>query len=58
MTEQTSNNHYFKCPYCACIFFTEADLKKHTAAYGAIKEQHVLAYKNTHGRLEHGYGDE
>ncbi len=58
MTEQTNHNHQYKCPHCACIFLTQADLQKHIATFGAAKEQHEYAYKKTHGRLEHGYGDE
>jgi Zn-finger nucleic acid-binding protein len=57
MTAQNQNHHY-KCPHCACIFLTQADLEKHTAAFGAVKEQHEYSYKKTHGRLEHGYSDE
>jgi hypothetical protein len=26
--------------------------------YGTIKEQHADAYRRTHGRIEHGYGEE
>lgn len=56
--EQKNQNHTYKCPHCACLFFTEADLKKHTATFGANKEQHDYQYKKTHGRMEHGYNDE
>ncbi|MGD6853367.1 MAG: hypothetical protein ACQCN6_15010 [Candidatus Bathyarchaeia archaeon] len=55
---QTNDNHYYKCPHCSCIFFSQADLQKHIAAFGTNREQHELAYKKTHGRLEHGYSDE
>jgi hypothetical protein len=26
--------------------------------FGASKEQHDFGYKKTHGRMEHGYGEE
>jgi hypothetical protein len=56
--QQNGNNRYLKCPHCACIFFSQADLDKHTAAYGAGKEMHDQNYRKTHGRLEHGYGSD
>ncbi len=58
MSEQKNNNHYYKCPNCPCIFFTLSDLQKHMTAFGSSKDQHELYYKKTHGRLEHGYGEE
>jgi len=58
MEEQKNRNHYHKCPYCACLFFSEVDLQKHMAAFGKWKEQHDYQYKKTHGRMEHGFGDE
>ncbi len=54
----TNPNHLHKCPYCACIFLTEADLQKHIATFSSSKEQHEYLYKKTHGRLEHGYSEE
>jgi uncharacterized C2H2 Zn-finger protein len=53
---QNGSNRYLKCPYCACLFFSQADLDKHIATYGAAKEVHEQNYRKTHGRLEHGYG--
>jgi uncharacterized C2H2 Zn-finger protein len=53
-----NDNQYLKCPYCACIFFTQADLDAHMARFGNSKGQHDYEYKKTHGRLEHGYGEE
>jgi len=58
MTQETNNNKLFKCPHCACIFLTQKDLEKHLNAFGNNKEQHEFSYKKTHGRLEHGYGEE
>jgi uncharacterized C2H2 Zn-finger protein len=58
MAEQKNQNHYYKCPHCACLFFSQADLQKHTASFGASKEQHEFQYKKTHGRMEHGFSDE
>ena len=56
--EQKNNNQHLKCPHCACIFFTQADLQTHMARFGASKGEHEYQYKKTHGRLEHGYGEE
>ncbi|MGE5556518.1 MAG: hypothetical protein ACM3UY_09745 [Methanocella sp.] len=59
MTEQQNgSNPYLKCPHCACIFFSQADLQKHMAAFGQNKEQHIANYRKIHGRLEHGYGSD
>ncbi len=59
MTEQQNGNiRYLKCPHCACLFFSQVDLQKHMATFGGGKAEHDYAYKKTHGRLEHGYGDE
>ncbi|MCW4003493.1 MAG: hypothetical protein NWE95_06240 [Candidatus Bathyarchaeota archaeon] len=58
MEQEKNNNHYHKCPHCTCIFFTQADLQKHLARFGSNHEQHEYSYKKTHGRLEHGYGEE
>ncbi|HEX9862028.1 MAG TPA: hypothetical protein VGB11_01950 [Candidatus Bathyarchaeia archaeon] len=45
---------FCKCPFCSCVFVAKADLEKHLAAFGNVKEQHVEAYRRTHGRIEHG----
>ncbi|MGA3289537.1 MAG: hypothetical protein ABSD42_04780 [Candidatus Bathyarchaeia archaeon] len=58
MAEDTNKNHYYKCPHCACIFLTKADLQKHMNCFGNSKEEHEFSYRKTHGRLEHGYGEE
>lgn len=58
MTQETNNNHLHKCPNCACVFLTYADLQKHINVFGTVKEQHDYTYKKTHGRLEHGYDQE
>jgi uncharacterized C2H2 Zn-finger protein len=57
MTEQNSKR-FIKCPHCSCLFLTQTDLQKHIAAFGTAKEQHAQNYNKTHGRLEHGYGEE
>jgi SET domain-containing protein len=61
LTENEDNvtlNKHFKCPYCACIFLTEIDLKKHLGCMGDHKEEHLDNYRRTHGRIEHGsYGN-
>jgi uncharacterized C2H2 Zn-finger protein len=58
MTEEGSNNHFFKCPHCTCLFLTETDLQKHISRFGDHKEEHESNYRKTHGRIEHGYGEE
>ncbi|MGE5533110.1 MAG: hypothetical protein ACM3UL_03265 [Ignavibacteria bacterium] len=58
MTQETNNNKHYKCPHCACIFLSQKDLEKHMSTFGSSKEQHEYNYRNTHGRLEHGYGEE
>ncbi|MCL2643708.1 MAG: hypothetical protein FWD52_09455 [Candidatus Bathyarchaeota archaeon] len=49
---------YLKCPYCACIFFTQADLDTHIARFGSNSAQHVKDYKETNAKIEFGYGVE
>ena len=58
MGEESNNHHQYKCPHCACIFLTAADLQKHLSCFGKDKADHEFAYRKTHGRLEHGYGEE
>ena len=58
MTQESNNNIHYKCPHCACIFLTKADLQKHLNTFGNGKEEHEFAYRTTHGRIEHGYGGE
>ena len=58
MTENTNANKYYKCPHCACIFLTQADLQKHVNCFGGNKVEHEFSYRRTHGRVEHGFGEE
>ncbi len=58
MAEEENNNRLYKCPHCACIFLTTADLQKHMDRFGDRKDEHDSFYRKTHGRLEHGYGEE
>jgi hypothetical protein len=58
MAQQTNPNKHYKCPHCACIFLNQADLEKHMSVFGSSKEQHESNYRRTHGRMEHGYGEE
>ncbi len=58
MTQQINNNHTYKCPHCACIFLTAADLQTHLSRFGNQKGEHEYRYNKTHGRLEHGYSEE
>ena len=57
-THQTSQdapvNGFSKCPYCACCFCNEADLKKHIDTFGASPAAHQQEFQRVHGRLEHG----
>ena len=57
MAEEHNNNQYYKCPHCACIFLTKADLEKHMKCFGDGKADHASFYQKTHGRIEHGYGE-
>jgi hypothetical protein len=56
MSNAANNNQYLKCPHCACIFFTQADLDAHLKRFGNNPAMHVDEYKKVHGRIEHGYG--
>ena len=38
--------------------FYNADLHKHMSCFGDAKQAHEEAYRRTHGRIEHGYGEE
>jgi hypothetical protein len=58
MSETKNNNQPIKCPHCACIFLTSKDLQTHLGRFGENKAQHEEFYRRTHGRLEHGYGEE
>ncbi len=58
MEQDGNNNQHYKCPFCSCIFLTRADLQKHIDCFGNGKDEHLFFYKKTHGRLEHGYGEE
>jgi hypothetical protein len=58
MTQEVNNNRHYKCPHCACLFLTAADLQLHLNRFGNQKGEHDYQYRKTHGRLEHGYGEE
>ena len=58
MDNQKNNNQYLKCPHCSCIFFNQTDLQAHLKRFGNNAAQHLENYRKTHGRIEHGYGDE
>ena len=57
MTENAEPKH-FKCPFCPCLFLCQADLQRHMSCMGNSKEEHMECYRRTHGRIEHGYGEE
>ena len=58
MAEEQNSNQHYKCPHCACVFLTKADLQKHLSCFGDAKEEHADSYRRTHGRVEHGYSGE
>jgi len=58
MAEEKNQNQQYKCPHCACIFLTKADLQKHMERFGESKAEHEYGYRQIHGRLEHGFGEE
>jgi uncharacterized C2H2 Zn-finger protein len=58
MAEEHNDNHTYKCPHCAYIFLTQADLQKHISCFGDAKSEHEYQYRKVHGRIEHGYGEE
>ncbi|XHH09749.1 MAG: hypothetical protein ACFCUE_03740 [Candidatus Bathyarchaeia archaeon] len=58
MNTAENNQPHLKCPHCACIFFTQADLEVHLKRFGDNPVQHVDDYKRTHARIEHGYGSD
>ncbi len=58
MTQQANGNKHIKCPHCACIFFTQADLQTHLNHFSNQKAEHDYQYRKIHGRLEHGYNEE
>ncbi|MCW4009432.1 MAG: hypothetical protein NWF05_02275 [Candidatus Bathyarchaeota archaeon] len=53
-SREVNENNLCQCPYCACCFCTEADLKRHMDTYGATKAEHNAQFRRVHGRLEHG----
>jgi len=57
VAENTEAKH-FKCPFCPCIFLCEHDLQRHLSCMGENREEHAENYRRTHGRIEHGYGEE
>ena len=54
LSEDDNLKQYLKCPFCPCIFLTEADLQKHLNCMGNQREEHLDCYRRTHGRIEHG----
>ena len=40
-----------QCPYCPCMFETEADYEAHMKAFGNNKEEHLRRFQ-THLRVE------
>ena len=54
MTESDDIGKFLRCPYCPCIFITEADLQKHMDCMGQNREEHIDCYGRTHARIERG----
>jgi uncharacterized C2H2 Zn-finger protein len=42
-----------QCPFCPCVFETEADYEAHMKAFGTNEEEHLRRFQ-THRRLERG----
>ena len=60
MAENSDNvnlKHFLKCPFCPCVFLTQADLQRHLECMGDQKDEHLDFYRRTHGRIEHGGGN-
>jgi uncharacterized C2H2 Zn-finger protein len=51
--EEKPGEHFYRCPFCSCVFQTKADLEKHMKAFGAEKERHLGEYRLCHGRAEY-----
>ncbi|MDR2707559.1 MAG: hypothetical protein LBB87_02270 [Nitrososphaerota archaeon] len=58
MSSPENNASPLKCPYCACIFFTQADLDAHLNRFGNDPVQHAKDYKETNAKIEFGYGSD
>ena len=56
MSLSKDSAQYLKCPHCACIFFTQADLDMHLKRFGNDSKQHVQDYKESNLKIEYGYG--
>jgi len=57
-TENLNQRNFVKCPFCPCVFLTEADLHRHLDCMGHHEADHSECYRRTHGRIEHGYSSE
>jgi uncharacterized C2H2 Zn-finger protein len=58
MDTPENNASYLKCPYCACIFFTQLDLDAHIKQFGTNPTQHAKDYKDVNAKIEFGYGSD
>jgi uncharacterized C2H2 Zn-finger protein len=59
MVEEKEIKQGLKCPFCPCIFLTQADLQRHLDCFGSGKQDHEERYRKTHARIEHGsFGEE
>ena len=54
MSEQKNVNLTKKCPYCSCLFFTDADFYSHMGKFGIDPEKHLEEYRKLHAIVEHG----
>jgi uncharacterized C2H2 Zn-finger protein len=53
MEEGRSEEGFYRCPFCPCVFCSRIDLERHLSAFGNIKEQHSEEYKRCHSRIEY-----
>jgi len=51
--EEKPRERFFRCPFCSCVFLTKADLERHMAAFGMVKEQHRDEFRRCHSRAEY-----
>jgi uncharacterized C2H2 Zn-finger protein len=51
--EEKPGEHFYRCPFCSCVFLTKADLEKHMTAFGTQKEHDIDEYGRCHSRAEY-----
>jgi len=53
MEERRSEEGFYRCPFCPCVFCTKSDLDGHMSAFGNEKQQHLNEYRRCHSRIEY-----